>query len=232
MLKMESTIAAEKDPEVLNPDPIELFTAPIPGAGIAVKGIFSIGLTVAYDVGTSATISGTATVDFGLEATLPDGAMITADISNPGQSSATGWVGSSLDPIFEVTKLEADITLAAYSQPKVEFGITLDNVGDVAIVVGVKLPEISSTLSAVYGESPLHALASYCFTKSFSDQFFALKFQLQLFDVRDSLCKILTSSSRSKRRLQSNSRSIQNRRQARKQSRHLRLPIHRSKPRR
>ena len=77
-----------------------------------------------------------------------------ADINNPDQSSATGWAGSSLDSIFEVTKLEASITLAAYSQPKVSFGITLDNVGDVDVVVGMKLPEISSTLSANYGKLP------------------------------------------------------------------------------
>ena len=81
--------------------------------------------------------------------------MVTADIINPDQSSATGWAGSSLDPIFEVTKLEASIKLAAYSQPKVEFGIKLENVGDVEVVVGMKLPEISSTLSADYGMSSL-----------------------------------------------------------------------------
>ncbi len=136
----------------MNPDPIELFRFPIPGAGIAVKGIFSVGATVAYEVGTSATFAGTATVDFGLEASLPNGASVLADINNPDQSSATGWAGSSLDPIFEVTKLEASIKLSAYSQPQVELGIKLDNVGDVEVVVGIKLPEISSTLSADYGK--------------------------------------------------------------------------------
>lgn len=140
----------------LNPDAVELFRFPIPGAGIAVKGIFSLGATVSYDVGTSATFAGTATVDFGLEASLPNGAKVSADIINPGQSSATGWAGSSLDPIFEVTKIEASIKLTAYSQPKVEFGIKLNNVGDVEVVVGMKLPEISSTLSADYGKSPSH----------------------------------------------------------------------------
>ena len=74
---------------------------------------------------------------------------------NPDQSSATGWAGSRLDPNFEVTKIEASISLSAYSQPKVEFGIKLDNVGDVEVAVGMKLPEISSTLAADYGMSPL-----------------------------------------------------------------------------
>ena len=160
-LELEATINAEKSPVSLNPDAIELFRFPIPGAGIAVKGIFSLGATVAYDVGTSATFAGTATADFGLEASLPNGAKVSADIINPDQSSATGWAGSSLDPIFELTKIEASIKLSAYSQPNVEFGIELDNVGHVGVVVGMKLPELSSTLSADYGESsPLQKFLS------------------------------------------------------------------------
>ena len=154
-LELEATVNAEKSPVSLNPDPIELFRFPIPGVGIAIKGIFSLGATVSYDVGTSATFAGTATADFGLEASLPDGAKVSADIMNPDQSSATGWGGSSLDPIFEVTKIEASIKLSAYSQPKVEFGIKLDNVGDVEVAVAMKLPEISSTLAADYGISLL-----------------------------------------------------------------------------
>ena len=78
---------------------------------------------------------------------------MVADINSPDSSSATGWGGSSLEPIFEVTKLEASIKLSAYSEPKIEFGITLNGVGDVNVVVGLKLPEISSTLSADYGMS-------------------------------------------------------------------------------
>ena len=154
-LKLEATVTAEKSPVSLNPDPIELFRFPIPGVGIAINGIFSLGATVSYAVGTSATFAGTATVDFGLEASLPDGAKVSADIMDPDQSSATGWGGSRLDPVFKVTKIEASIKLSAYSQPKVEFGIKLDNVGDVEVVVGMKLPEISSTLAAEYGMSLL-----------------------------------------------------------------------------
>lgn len=151
MLKLEATISASKSPVSLNPDAIEVFSAPIPGAGLEIGGIFKLGATVAYDVGTSASFSGSASADFGLEASLPDGAKVVADITNPGQSSAVGWAGSSLQPTFEVTKIEASIKLAAYSQPKVSFGITLDHVGDVEVVVELKLPEISSTLAALYG---------------------------------------------------------------------------------
>lgn len=50
-----------------------------------------------------------------------------------------------------MTKLSASITLAAYSQPKIAFGVELIKVGNVDVAVTMKLPEISSTLSASYG---------------------------------------------------------------------------------
>ncbi|KAI4102079.1 MAG: hypothetical protein L6R37_004586 [Teloschistes peruensis] len=148
-LELEATVTSSKSPDTLQSSK-ELFSAPIPGAGIAVTGIFKLGATVSYEVGTSATFAGTATADFGLSASLPNGAKVVADVNNPSDSSATGWSGSSLTPNFEVTKLSASLTLAAFSQPKIAFGLELVEVGNVDIAVTMKLPEISSTLSADY----------------------------------------------------------------------------------
>ncbi|KAL8699978.1 MAG: hypothetical protein Q9201_005702 [Fulgogasparrea decipioides] len=148
-LELEATVTSSKEPDTLQSSK-ELFSVPIPGAGITVTGIFKLGATVSYEVGTSATFAGTATADFGLSASLPNGAKVVADINNPSDSSATGWQSSSLTPNFEVTKLSASITLAAFSQPKIAFGIELTKVGNVDVAVTMKLPEISSTLSADY----------------------------------------------------------------------------------
>ncbi|KAL8797919.1 MAG: hypothetical protein Q9182_007116 [Xanthomendoza sp. 2 TL-2023] len=148
-LELEATVTASKSPATLQ-NSKELFSAPIPGAGIAVTGIFKLGATVSYEVGTSATFAGTATAQFGLGAGLPNDAKVVADINNPTSSSATGWQGSSLTPNFQVTKLDASITLAAFSQPKLAFGVELVKVGNVDVAVTMKLPEISSTLSATY----------------------------------------------------------------------------------
>ena len=223
MLKLEATITASKDPETLNPDPLELFSFPIPGAGIEVAGIFKLGATVAYDVGTSATFAGTATADFGLEASLPNGAKVLADVNNPDQSSATGWAGSSLDPFFEVTELEASITLAAYSQPKISFGITLDNVGDVDVVLGMKLPEISSTLSADYGKSVAEAASAH----------FHLQIYRSTIIVKQQSCGLANhiNPQRLGRSLFQNGWRIQDRCTADKQGRYFPLPLHRSQSR-
>ncbi|CAO1604866.1 hypothetical protein XANCAGTX0491_008407 [Xanthoria calcicola] len=148
-LELEATVTASKSPTPLQASK-EIFTAPIPGAGIAVPGIFKLGATMSYEVGTSVTIAGTATARFGLEAGLPNNAIVVADINNPSQSSATGWKGGSLTPTFKVTKLDASITLAAFSQPKISFGIELIKVATADVALTMKLPEISSTLSATY----------------------------------------------------------------------------------
>lgn len=153
-LELEATVTSSKQPDSLQASK-EIFSAPIPGAGISVTGIFKLGATVSYDVGTSATFAGSATADFGLSAGIPNGAKVLADINNPSKSAATGWQGSSLNPIFDITKLSASITLAAYSQPKIAFGVELIEVGNVDVAVTMKLPEISSTLSASYGKYPV-----------------------------------------------------------------------------
>lgn len=148
-LELEATVTSSKAPVSIQ-ETKELFSAPIPGAGISVTGIFKLGATISYDVGTSATFAGSATADFGLQASLPNGAKVVADINNPSSSSATGWQASSLTPIFDITKLSASLTLAAFSQPKIAFGVELIKVGNVDVAVTMKLPEISSTLSAEY----------------------------------------------------------------------------------
>lgn len=150
-LELEATATASKEPVSIQSSK-ELFSAPIPGAGITVAGIFKLGATVSYEVGISATFAGTATADFGLTASLPNGAKVVADVNSPMDSSATGWQGSSLTPNFEVTKLSASITLAAFSQAKLALGIELTDVGNVDVAVTMKLPEISLALSADYGE--------------------------------------------------------------------------------
>ena len=149
-LELEATVTASKAPVPLQ-ESKEIFAAPIPGAGIAITGIFKLGATVSYEIGTSATFAGTATARFGLEAGLPNNARVVADINNPSSSSATGWEGGSLTPSFKVTKLDASITLAAFSQPKIAFGIELIKVATADVAITLKLPEISSALSATYG---------------------------------------------------------------------------------
>lgn len=151
-LELEATVTATTEPAKIQYEK-ELLSVPIPGAGISVTGIFSIGATLSYVVGFSSTIQGKATVDFGLSSSIPNGAKLIADIKNPGSSSATGFSGGSLTPLFDVKDLSASITLAAYSKPKLTFGIEMVKIGTAEVGLSVKLPEVDVTLSAAYNKA-------------------------------------------------------------------------------
>lgn len=148
-LQLEATITSSDEPDSLQYTK-ELFSFPIPDAGIEVEGIFKLGATLSYDVGVSSTFSGSATIDFGLQAGVPDSAQVIANIQNPDSSSATGWGGATLTPLFDIKKESASIKLAAFSQPKLAFGIELIEIGNFDVALTVKLPEISVTVTAAY----------------------------------------------------------------------------------
>lgn len=150
-MELEATITSSDEPDSLQYTK-ELFSFPVPDAGIEVEDIFKLGAILSYDVGVSSSFSGSATIDFGLQAGMPDSAQVTADIQNPGSSSATGWSGGSLTPLFDIKQESASVKLAAFSQPKLAFGIELVEVGTFDVALAVKLPEVSVTLTAAYDE--------------------------------------------------------------------------------
>lgn len=118
-------------------------------------GIFNLGAFITYEVGISATFAGTATFQSGLSASLPDTAKLIADISAPDQSSATGFDSVSIKPIFDVQVLSASVTVAAFTQPKLAFGIELSRNGRFEVNVNVKLPIVSATLEAAFSKNDL-----------------------------------------------------------------------------
>ena len=76
---------------------------------------------------------------------------MTVDVSNPGDSSADGFQGA-VTPIFEVEELSASVTLSAFSQPKLSFGVEVTGVGHADVALILKLPQVSATLEAAYGK--------------------------------------------------------------------------------
>lgn len=132
-----------------------LFNFPIPDAGILIKDILDIGATVTYPVGVNCSFNGSATVDIGLEATVPDSAQIVADFTNHGASKATGFGDSQLTPNIDFKNESVSVTLTAFSQPEVKFGVDLYEVGSLDIFLTIKLPELTATSSVEHGEFPL-----------------------------------------------------------------------------
>ncbi|KAI4139285.1 MAG: hypothetical protein LQ341_004273 [Variospora aurantia] len=133
----------------------ELFSAPIPEAGISVTGIFSLGAVVSYEVGVSTTFSGSASMNFGLTASLPDTAVVIADGLDRSASTATGFEGAVFDPHFNLTALSAGVTFAAFSQAKLTFGVDITKVGKLEVGMGLKLPAVEAIVKGAYDEAGL-----------------------------------------------------------------------------
>ena len=148
-LELATTISKTVTPSSLN-FAKTLFSAPIPGAGIEIPGIFTFGAIIEYDVGVSVSFTGSATVKYGFSATVPDTAHIVADLDTPSNSKATGFEGGQVTPNIEVTAVSASVGAAAFSQPKLLFGIELIGVAKFEADFTVKLPEISAALTASY----------------------------------------------------------------------------------
>lgn len=56
-----------------------------------------------------------------------------------------------MTPIFDIKKESASLILKAFSQPELEFGIELVEIGKIDVGLTVKLPEVSVSLTADYG---------------------------------------------------------------------------------
>ena len=151
-LELEATITSSDSPDSLQYTK-ELFSFTVPDAEIEVEGIFKLGAILSYDVGVSSSFSGSATVDFGIKAGIPNNAQLIADIQDTDQSSANGFDISDVTSFFDITKESASITLAAFSRPKLSFGIELIEVRYFDVAITVKLQEVSVTLSAEYDEA-------------------------------------------------------------------------------
>jgi len=130
----------------------DLFSAPVPDAGLEVPGIFKIGAILSYQVGVQAQLQGSATIDFGLGLQVPDTAGIHADILHPSSSTAQGLSGD-IKPLFDIKAITATVQFAAFAQPKLSFGVELTEIGTLDIALTFKMPQIAVKFIAAYSKS-------------------------------------------------------------------------------
>ncbi|KAI9802720.1 MAG: hypothetical protein M1825_002742 [Sarcosagium campestre] len=128
---------------------IELFSAPIPGAGIEIPKIFELGAIIELNVVAGINLKAEGTFTFGLTASLNDGAKVSTDLVNVDQSSASGF-GVNFDPNFGVERLNGSVTLAAAAQPKLKFGLEVLELGKLDVFLAMKLPEVTASLEGIF----------------------------------------------------------------------------------
>ncbi|KAL8928983.1 MAG: hypothetical protein Q9208_001426 [Pyrenodesmia sp. 3 TL-2023] len=135
----------------------ELFSVPVPEAGISVTGIFSIGAVASYGLGVSTTFKGSTSMTFGITASLPDTAVVTAGYrsGNPSAGTATSFDGAVFDPNFNLTALAGGVTVAAYSEAKLSFGVDITKWGRVEVEFALQVPKLERSVWGAYNESGL-----------------------------------------------------------------------------
>jgi hypothetical protein len=97
----------------------------VPDAGFQIPGIITVGLTLDYEVGfTASNWHGNAAVSYGVTAGLPDSSLLKVDLISPNKSSFSGW-----EPTFRQLPLKIDAQASGdvqvYSQPAVAVELVL-----------------------------------------------------------------------------------------------------------
>ena len=136
----------------------DLFSVPVPDLGFEIPKVLKLGLTLSYQIGYQTKVAGSGTVKFGATASLPDEAIAIADLKgaldHEGKDKSTwsGWDGATLDPIFDVTELQATAQFAVFTQVDLAFGIELVEKAKLAAELNLKIPQLSTTFAAGYSK--------------------------------------------------------------------------------
>lgn len=143
VLRLQAAITASDKIESLSKQ-LEYLSFGLPGAGVAVPGIFSIGATAAYSLGAETKVRGRGVLDFGLTAGIPNNARVLTNVRKILESKAVNFLGAPITPIFEVKALTADVSFTAYSLAKISFGVEIAQIGKAEAAVLFKIPSVTA----------------------------------------------------------------------------------------
>ena len=119
---------------------IDLVQGNIPGTGITLLGVVSVGLTASYQVGVTGTFKGSGSWDTQLKASVPGKSLITVDALRPERSKIEGWNLQVNTPVYSVPKLENEASFSIQSQPKLSFGAQVKNGPKLTVAISIPLP--------------------------------------------------------------------------------------------
>ncbi|ODH50984.1 hypothetical protein GX48_02945 [Paracoccidioides brasiliensis] len=130
-----------------------IFEAAIPGAGIVVPNIFTLGAKAAFSIQGNAEVSGTAIFTFGAKSSLPNGSKISLDLVDFDNSKVTSFDNVEVDPIFDFDNASITANIMAGPQIALTLGVeVLDNTGiEAGLTFGV--PTINLNATAGFDEN-------------------------------------------------------------------------------
>ena len=157
MLRLQAAITASDKIESLSKQ-TEFLAFGLPGAGIAIPGIFSLGATASYALGAETKIRGRGVIDFGLTAGIPNNARVLTNARKILESKAIDFFGAPITPIFEVKALTADVSFTAFSLAKIAFGVEIAQIGKAQAAVYFKIPTVTAQFTTGFCRFPAPAM--------------------------------------------------------------------------
>ncbi|KAF8250476.1 hypothetical protein K440DRAFT_164112 [Wilcoxina mikolae CBS 423.85] len=149
-----TTVGTDKKFNLLTLDrTTDLIEVPVPGAGLVVPKIFSMGLIASVEAGFTLGFKGKIGFTVGVTATLPDSALIKLNMADLESSSATGFEGAKVDPVFKVNNASASIDATIFFRPKFAIKCEVTSVGEVSADIKAGLPQINANAAAEYNEN-------------------------------------------------------------------------------
>ena len=149
-MKLQAKVTRTDKIEMMS-DSKTLWTKPVPYLGFTIKKVCKVGLTASYQVGYSTKLLSSATLVLGASAVIPDDRSLVIDLVHPENSGYVGWGEPAVVPIIQVKSLTGSVKFAFFSQADLAFGVEVDKVEKVAVEFNLKIPQLSSTLTAGYG---------------------------------------------------------------------------------
>lgn len=137
--KLSTTFSSKNLVEKLGKN-IDLVQGNIPGTGVTLLGVVSVGLTATYQVGITGTFKGSGSWDTQLEASVPGKSLITVDALRPERSKIEGWNLQVNPPVYSIPKLENEASFSIQSQPKLSFGAQVKNGPKLTVAISIPLP--------------------------------------------------------------------------------------------
>ena len=162
--EVETTVTAAYSPEQLNSitsgsKSLELFNLdgtttlieiPVPGAGLVVPKIFSLGMIASVETGFTMAFKGTLDFTLGLTASLPDTARLDLNIIDMEKSTATGFEDATAEPTLTLNNATASIEGTLFFRPKLALKAAVSSVGELSADIKFGLPQISTGAKLVF----------------------------------------------------------------------------------
>ncbi|KAF3316504.1 hypothetical protein TWF173_001792 [Orbilia oligospora] len=117
--------------------------------GFSIPFLFTFGPSIQFNAGFDLKLDAIANFTIGVEAVMPDSAMIVLDVVAK-KSGVSGLQGARISPIFRVNDLEAKGEAGAYIGPSIAFGAKILNTFKYEGALQLNMPYVGAELHAGY----------------------------------------------------------------------------------